>query len=134
MTLGLIVFLSKQLTPKFHDDRLSDGTAPSCDSSERSKLQTLSSFATVIGFWWQYGHLTENWTGLHEWISILKFSSKNSFLKASSISSRMVVLSSVAKKDSVWSSNFISSLLPRKGAVSSGISLGKPVKYPACQY
>ena len=44
--------LLKQLTPKVHGDSMSDDTAPSSGSSEliKFKLQTLSTFATVVRF------------------------------------------------------------------------------------
>ena len=44
--------LMKQLTPKVHDDSISDDNAPSSGSNEliKFKLQTLSTFATVIRF------------------------------------------------------------------------------------
>ena len=54
--------LLEQLTPKVHDDSISDDNAPSSGSNEliKFKLQTLSTFATVIRFWWQYHHSTGN--------------------------------------------------------------------------
>ena len=44
--------LLKQLTPKVHSDLISDDTTPSSGSSEliKFKLQTLSTFATVVRF------------------------------------------------------------------------------------
>ena len=67
--------LMKQLTPKVHDDSISDDNAPSSGSNEliKFKLQTLSTFATVIRFSCQYHHSTGNWTGFQKWVLILKF-------------------------------------------------------------
>ena len=44
--------LLKQLTPKVHGDSISDDTTPSSGGSEliKFKLQTLSTFATVVRF------------------------------------------------------------------------------------
>ena len=61
--------LLKQPTPKVHDDTISDDTAPSSGSSEliKFKFQTLSTFATVIRFWWDYHHSISFFTDFHKW-------------------------------------------------------------------
>ena len=76
------VLLLEQLTPKVHDDSISDDNAPSSGSNEliKFKLQTLSTFATVIRFSWQYHHSTGNWTGFQKRVLILEFfCQKNGF-------------------------------------------------------
>ena len=55
-------FSLEHLTSKVYDDSISDVIVPSSGSSEliKSKLQTLSTFATLIRFWWQYHHSIAN--------------------------------------------------------------------------